>query len=280
MEPNGHKLTWSAALKDLTPLIWGILNVTPDSFSDGGKFVEHESIQTQFQKLIDDGSDVIDVGAESTKLGSTEVSSQEELSRIEPVFTIIQNEEKPKLLSVDTRHSATAKVAIENGFHIINDISGGTFDMDMYSVMADSSSLVVLMHSRGIPENMNSYSNYQNLISEVCSELQVCIDNAITAGVEMSRIMIDPGIGFAKTPQQGLELIENIEKIKSHFELPLLVGISRKTIISYLMTGDPFRVPFEQRDAVSSEMGKFLIDHGVDAIRVHDVALTRRALRS
>ncbi|MFN8016443.1 MAG: dihydropteroate synthase [Acidimicrobiia bacterium] len=271
--------SWSDVLKDNPFLIFGILNVTPDSFSDGGKFENENDINNQITTLKNDGANVIDIGAESTRLGSEEVVSSQEILRLEETFSIVKNLSNDQtLFSIDTRHAQTAQEAMANRFQVINDVSACRFDEKMREVMASTGSLVVLMHSRSTPKDMTNFANYKNVLDEVCSELEQQINYVTDAGVDVGKIMVDPGIGFAKSPKDGIKLIENIDKFKSRLGLPVLVGVSRKTIISYMISGDPKSVPFEERDELTGDMSRILREAGVDAVRVHNVAQTIKSL--
>lgn len=273
--------SWNDILGSDIPLICGILNVTPDSFSDGGNYSSESEIETQLRLLISEGATIIDVGAESTRSGAAEVTSIQEISRLKTVCKIIQGQEFGGVLfSIDTRHHQTALFAMNNGFQIINDVSGATFDVKMAKTMADTEALVVLMHSRGTPQTMMTMTEYENLEDDIVSELQSVIDGATNEGVSPKKIMIDPGIGFAKTPEQSMELVENIGGIKERLGYPMMVGISRKTVVSYAMSGDAKSVPFKQRDTVSAEMCKILMLQKVDVVRVHNVAKTLLSLTS
>ena len=276
-----HPLSWDEVLEASRPIVCGILNVTPDSFSDGGEYDNLDSIELKIQSLIDDGARIIDVGAESTRPNAKEVSVNEQMERLENVFNVLKKKKYDSVLfSIDTRSSHVARTAIENGFSIVNDVSGGMFDQNMAEVVARLEALVILMHSRGTPETMLNLSNYDNIIEDVCRELSEMVETFQLAGTLKSRIMVDPGIGFAKTPEQGIEILDAIEIFKAKMGLPVMVGISRKTIVSYMMSGDPSAVPFSQRDEVSAEMASSLASRGVDALRVHNVNKTFDSLRS
>lgn len=274
-------LTWNRVLNENPFLIFGILNLTPDSFSDGGQYVEEEKIQHQLLKLCKDGANAIDVGAESTRSGALEVTSQEELKRCRSVLLEVNSGRfVDRLFSIDTRHANTARVAIENGFKIINDVSGARFDPDMAKVMSETKALVVIMHSRGTPETMQSLSYYDDVVEQVSVELEQRCTFLMNEGVDRERIMVDPGIGFAKTPEQGLELLGSVDRIKVKLGYPMMVGISRKTLTSYMLSGDAQKVPFDQRDHISAVVAKELKAKGIDAIRVHNVAKTLEILHS
>ncbi len=269
--------SWAEVLVDKSPLICGILNATPDSFSDGDLYTCNDTCESHINSLVNEGSDIIDVGAESTRPGAYEVPVDQELFRLRHVFKI-SLENTSTLFSIDTRHHKTALLAVENGFHIINDVSAARFDPKMAKAMASSGALVILMHSRGTPETMQSLIHYDNTVDDVCRELDQRIVDVLSAGVNPKKIMIDPGIGFAKTPESGHEIIRSISVLKKRLGFPVMVGVSRKTIVSYLMTGDPYVVPFEDRDSASAELSRYFADQGVDAIRVHNVQMTANAL--
>lgn len=271
--------SWAEVLVDNTPLICGILNVTPDSFSDGDHYTSRDACEERISSLVSEGSDIIDVGAESTRPGAREVDVEEELSRLRQVFEADCVESTSILFSIDTRHHETALLAIENGFHIINDVSAARFDPKMAKTMAASDALVILMHSRGTPETMQSLIHYDNVVDDVCRELDERIADVVSAGVDPKKIMIDPGIGFAKTPESGYEIIRHISVMKKRLGFPVMMGVSRKTIVSYLMTGDDKAVPFEDRDYASAELSRYLADQGVDVVRVHNVGMTANTLK-
>jgi dihydropteroate synthase len=276
---TGDSLTWNHLLTVKPFLIFGILNVTPDSFSDGGAYQNLENIGEHITQLFGDGADVVDVGAESTRPGAVEVKSEVELKRLEPVFNLIDPQGGRNLFSIDTRHADTAQIAFENGFQIINDVSGANYDPKMREVMSECKSLVIVMHSRGTPQTMNSMSNYDDVVFDVTKELEQSCSKLVEAGVDPKKIMVDPGIGFAKTPEQGLKILDSLGQIKSDLGYPMLVGVSRKTVTSYVLTRDPQKVPYEQRDHVSAEIALRIREQGIDAIRVHNVAKTVELLQ-
>lgn len=268
--------SWASILEPNSPLICGVLNVTPDSFSDGGQFVDRELTFSHLEEMIRDGADFIDVGAESTRPNAHEVSSAEELERLEYVFEFLPMSDK--LFSIDTRHAHTAIVAIENGMQIINDVSAATYDPLMAEVISDTGALCVLMHMRGTPQTMQSLTTYDDVTDDVCRELEERIANVTARGVSPEKIMLDPGIGFSKTPDQNIELIKNCGKIKSRLGFPMMVGVSRKTVTSYMLTGDTQAATMSDRDAATSLLSVHFADTGIDAIRVHDVTGSHEAL--
>lgn len=271
--------SWSEILETTSPLVCGILNVTPDSFSDGSQFISKEDCENQIEKLVSDGAHIVDVGAESTKPGSKEVMPMEEERRLGHAFRFTSAHPTDCLYSIDTRHSATAQKAIDNGFHIINDVSGALFDPEMRNTMADTHALCILMHMRGTPETMMDLADFDDVVDDVTNELHRAVDAAIKAGVKPEKIMIDPGIGFGKRPVDNLTLIEKCSVIKERLSLPIMVGLSRKSVVSVMLTGNTTSAPMAERDVVTAQLSAKLADQGVDAIRVHDVARTVHELR-
>ncbi len=277
MTSTGIPETWSHVLLDGSPLVCGIVNVTPDSFSDGNQYVTRQSCDQHVELLSRDGAHIIDVGAESTRPGAREVSSSDELIRLNNMFDVLEHNSYPQLFSIDTRHSATARRAIENGFHIINDVSGATFDPDMVDVMADTNALCIVMHMRGTPQTMMEMTDYDNVVDDVTNELEVLVDAVVKGGVRREKIMIDPGIGFSKNAQDNVTLIREADRIKERLSLPIMVGLSRKSVLSFML-GVAHPAPVVDRDALTAQLSVELAEAGIDAIRVHDVAGSVRAL--
>ena len=246
--------------------IMGILNVTPDSFSDGGQFNTVDLAIDQAVKMIDAGVDIIDIGGESTKPGSIPVDEVTELARVIPVIEGIRKQSEIPI-SIDTTKSIVAAAAIQAGADIINDISGGIYDPQMLSTVSRMGVPYIMMHIRGTPQTMQLMTDYTDVVSEILAFLQGQIQQAIDRGIQPSNIIIDPGIGFAKTYSQNIELIRNLHKFKS-LDLPILVGVSRKSFIGTILAQpDP-----KQRLWGTSAACCAAIDRGVDILRVHDVA--------
>lgn len=245
--------------------IMGILNVTPDSFSDGGQFNTVDVAIDQAVKMINAGVDIIDIGGESTKPGSLPVDEPTELARVIPVIEgIRKHSEIP--ISIDTTKSTVAAAAIQAGADIVNDISGGTFDPKMFSTVGQMGAPYIMMHIRGTPQTMQLMTDYTDIVGEILAFLQWQIQQAIDHGIQPSNIIIDPGIGFAKTYLQSIELIRNLDKFKN-LDLPILVGVSRKSFIGTILhQSDP-----AQRLWGTSAACCAAIDRGVDILRVHDV---------
>jgi dihydropteroate synthase len=245
--------------------LMGVLNVTPDSFSDGGEFHNLDAALSQAKYLVESGADILDIGGESTRPNSEKVSLSEELNRVLPVIKAIRKELTIPI-SVDTTKAEVAKAAVLAGADIVNDISGATFDPEMLSTVADLGVPIVLMHIRGTPQTMQKLTDYQDLIGEILQFLKQQINAAIAAGIDPSKIIIDPGIGFAKNYQQNLEILRRLSEFKS-LNCPILVGVSRKSFIGHILN---------QPDAKQRVWGTgaaccAAIANSADILRVHDV---------
>jgi dihydropteroate synthase len=265
--------TWKTARRDLAldrPLIMGILNVTPDSFSDGGRFLDPHRAAERALEMEAEGADIIDIGGESTRPGAPQVPAAEELRRISPVIEQLAGRLSCPI-SVDTWKSEVARGALAAGAEIINDISGFGFDPAMAPVAAESGAGVVLMHTRGTPDRMQSQTDYEDLLGDVIAELRCSLDSAISAGVEHERIVIDPGIGFAKDAASNLEILRRLREFSS-FGLPLLVGTSRKSFIGKTLG----RVTGERMVGTAATVA-LAVANGADILRVHDVRAMREA---
>jgi dihydropteroate synthase len=251
--------------------IMGVLNVTPDSFSDGGQFNTLESAIAQAAQMIEDGADILDIGGQSTRPNADEVSLQEELDRVVPVIEAIrQTFEIP--ISVDTTRAQVAKAAIAAGADIINDISGAIFDSEMLSTVGELGVPIILMHLRGTPKTMQSLTDYQDLILEISEFLKARVEQAIAHGI--CQIMIDPGVGFAKNFAQNLEILRRLAEFQA-LDCPILVGASRKSFIGHILDqSDPKKRVWGTAAACVSA-----IANGADVVRVHDVAEMRDACR-
>ena len=247
--------------------LMGVLNVTPDSFSDGGEFSTQAAAVAQAQQLADAGADIIDVGGQSTRPGAVEVPVGEEIDRVVPVVRALR-QSLPVPISVDTTRALVARAAVEAGADMINDISGATFDPEMLPVVAQLGVPVVLMHIRGTPQTMQTLTDYQDLIGEICGFLASRIDAAVAAGIERELIIIDPGIGFAKTHSGNLEILRNLPVFRA-LDCPLLVGPSRKSFIGHILNQpDPKARVWGTAAACSAA-----IAGGADILRVHDVGV-------
>jgi dihydropteroate synthase len=242
-------------------LVMGILNVTPDSFSDGGEFNSFESAVAHGLSMIAEGADIIDVGGESTRPGAERISEEEELSRVIPVIRELSLQ--GAVISIDTMRSTVARAAVDAGASYINDVSGGLADSQMHAVAAELGVTYILMHWRGHSRDMNSQAIYSDVVQEVRFELMDQVAKALAAGVAKDKVIIDPGIGFAKESAHNWELINRITEIVE-LGFPVLVGASRKRFLG----GDS---PLE-REAATLQITEGLITTGVWGVRVHSVA--------
>ena len=243
--------------------IMGILNVTPDSFSDGGKFLDIKSALNHAKEMISEGADIIDIGGESTRPGAESINEEEELNRIIPVIKGLRKINNDIIISIDTYKSRIAKEALENGADLINDISGLRFDPLMVNAARDSKVPVIIMHIKGTPRDMQKNPHYDDLIRELLEYFEERIDTLNKAGID--KIIIDPGIGFGKNPEDNLNIIKNLSEF-TVFNLPVLVGISRKSFIGHI-TGEPV----DKRLTGTLAANAIALMNGANIIRVHDV---------
>lgn len=254
-------------------LIFGILNVTPDSFSDAGNFLTLNSAISQAKKLISDGADVIDVGGESTRPGAERISSEIELSRVIPVITSLVSE--GITVSIDTMRSEVARAAIAVGAKYVNDVSGGKADDRMFETVAELGAKYILMHWRGQSKEMDSLAIYQDVVKEVIEELKTQIDKALSAGIKRQDLIIDPGLGFAKQPVHNWTILQNLSKFKS-LGFPILIGHSRKRFLNDL---DPRRATdIEFKDFSTAAISYQLASEQIWGVRVHEAKSTKAAI--
>lgn len=242
----------------------GILNRTPDSFSDGGKFIKRDAALRRIEEMINEGADIIDIGGESTRPGSQSISVDEELDRTLPIIHEI-NKNFPVPLSIDTCKHEVAMEAIKAGASLVNDVTAFKHDADMAGVVANSEAAVCLMHMKGSPKTMQDHPVYNDLFDEIIRSLKESIDIAQRAGIPDSRIMIDPGIGFGKTVLHNLRIINGLEKLKV-LQRPILIGTSRKSFIGKI-TGKEAG----ERLLGTAITSALAIINGANMIRVHDI---------
>ncbi len=252
--------------------IVGILNVTPDSFSDGGRFLDTGAALAHALSLVSEGADVIDIGGESTRPGAEKVSLDDELARVVPVIEKLRAVSNTPI-SVDTYKSAVARAAVDKGADLINDISGLRFDPAMAETAAFLNVPVVVMHMKGEPKSMQADPVYENLIEDIYTYFEESIRIAEKAGVPRERILIDPGIGFGKTFPHNFSILHNLKRL-SELGLPILVGASRKSFLGSLSNAEA-----DDRLVESLAAAVIAASNGAHFIRVHDVAATKRALK-
>ena len=272
MTANSRPLKIGGTNFDFTrPYIIGILNVTPDSFSDGGRFLNPQKAINHALKMQDEGADIIDIGGESTRPGSEPVDLDEELSRVIPVIEALSSRIKVPM-SIDTCKSEVARQALDAGATMINDISGLRGDARMAGLAAERSVPVIVMHIKGTPRTMQKNPVYEDLIGEIKSYFEEGLSIAEKAGIRKDRIILDPGIGFGKTFQDNFRIIKNLAELKK-LGLPINVGASRKRFLSV-----DNRYPENERLEQSLAIACTAVLNGADFVRVHDVCYTKKAL--
>ena len=256
-------------------LVVGVLNVTPDSFSDGGLFTDITTAINHAKQLIAQGADLIDVGGESTKPGASRIENIEEQKRVIPVIEELTN--LGVITSIDTMRSQTAELAVKAGAQIVNDVSGGLADENMHKTVAGLDVPYVLMHWRGHSTVMDDLANYQNVVEEVINEIKLQIEKATKAGIKRNKIVIDPGLGFAKKPEHNWQLLKEINKLHS-LELPIYIGASRKRFLADFAFPKGSTDP-KDRDLATSAISSYASLQGAWAVRVHDVLANSIAVK-
>ncbi len=251
--------------------VMGVLNVTPDSFSDGGRFFDPDDAAERGLAMAAEGADLIDVGGESTRPGADEVPAQEERDRVVPVVKRLAAELSIPI-SIDTRKPEVAAAALDAGACVVNDVTGGR-DPEMFRAVAEASAGMVLMHMRGDPPTMRDLTDYGDVVGEVRAYLRERMDAAVAAGVDPGRLCVDPGIGFAKTPEQSLLLLREIETLFA-FRRPVMVGPSRKSFIGHVLDLD-----VDERLEGTAAAVAWCASKGVHVVRVHDVREMVRVVR-
>lgn len=256
-------------------LVVGVLNVTPDSFSDGGKFFDKDIAINQAKKLITDGADLIDIGGESTRPGADQISIDEEIKRVIPVINELK---KDKIfISIDTMKHEVAKAAVEAGAIIVNDVSGGLADEKMFETVAKLDVPYVLMHWRGHSKNMDDLAKYKNVTQEVIDELSAQTKKAIDKGLKKEKIVLDPGLGFAKNPEHNWQILKDLN-LFNQLEFPIYIGASRKRFLApYSIIKDSSNL--EDRDLATSVITTYSAINNAWAVRVHDAKSSAIAVR-
>jgi len=253
------------------PKIMGIINVTPDSFFDGGKYQSHSTILKRAETLIKDGASILDIGAMSTRPNAKVIGVREEIKRLIPAITAIRKEFSEVVISADTFRATIAKQAVDNGADIINDISGGTLDSNMFSMIAELKVPYVLMHIKGTPQNMQVNPTYKNVVNDVLKFFTKQVHQLRMKGV--NDIIIDPGFGFGKTLEHNYSLLNHLQDYKL-FDCPILVGISRKSMISQVLD-------VKSKDALNGTtvLHTLALQKGANILRVHDTKAAMEAIR-
>ena len=252
----------------------GILNLTPDSFSDGGDFFNRENALAQVEKFINSGVDIIDIGAQSTRPGALEVGSAVEIERLIPILREVRKRFPKITISVDTFNSDVAFKALSNGANWINDVTGGRRDEEIYSVVSKFDCPFVITHSKGNSQNMNDLIRYENLIEEIIDSLKILVEKAISKGVNKNKIILDPGLGFAKNTSQNIHILKNLKKFKK-LGFPLLIGASRKRFIGEVLNiSNP-----KERDIGSLAVSCLCSQLNIEIVRVHNVDLNYQIIK-
>jgi dihydropteroate synthase len=258
------------------PLVVGVLNVTPDSFSDGGRFLDHRSALAHGHRLVADGADVVDVGGESTRPGARRVAAEEECRRVLPVVRELAAAGIP--VSVDTSRAPVARAAVEAGAVLVNDVSGGLQDPGMLPLLAELEVACVLMHWRAPSDVMASFARYDDPAGEVAREVADRVAAAVAAGIDEAAIAVDPGIGFAKEAHHNWVVLAGLDRLAA-LGRPVMVGVSRKRFLGALLAGPDGRPRDpEGRDVASAAVAALLAARGVWAVRAHDARATRDAV--
>ncbi|HDL18184.1 MAG TPA: dihydropteroate synthase [Bacteroidetes bacterium] len=250
----------------------GVLNVTPDSFSDGGNFLQPQQAVEHALQMIESGADVIDIGGESTRPGAAGVSQQEELDRVLPVIEELRRRHDIPI-SIDTCKSAVAEAALKAGADIINDISAARFDKEILTIARDYQAGFVLMHIKGTPQDMQKNPSYQDVMEEILTYLAASVQSAVESGISADRIVVDPGIGFGKRWFDNYDIINRLFELRI-LQLPILTGVSRKSFLGRFSEQEA-----KNRFAESIAANIMAIRGGANILRVHDVAETKRAVK-
>ena len=272
LHPSGLPVSLSSL--DRT-LVMGVINVTPDSFSDGGRFIDANVAIAHGRKMNEQGADIIDIGGESTRPGSERISEQEELDRVLPVIEALISD--GIVVSIDTMRASVAKTAVTAGARMINDISGGKVDPQMLPYVATLDIPFILMHWRGPSNIMNSLTDYDDVVLDVRNEIMAQVASAEAAGVHRSRIAIDPGIGFAKTVDQNWPILKHLDVLEAE-GLPILMGASRKRFLGELLARNGQPREMDDREAATTAISVLMAQRKTWCVRVHDARSSRDAV--
>ena len=265
------------------PLIMGVINITPDSFSDGGQFLDSSEAVKHALELVREGANIIDLGGESTRPGALRVKLEEEQARVLPVIeALMQNAEfkaSGAIISIDTMNAQTAALAVAGGAAIVNDVSGGLADEQMFAELKNLKCKFIVSHWRGFSETMDSLNNYTSVAKDVAEELIERVAKAEAAGISRDRLIIDPGLGFAKDIAQNWHLVARLDELEK-LELPILVGASRKRFLAgALEPQDAAGVSNQRRDLATAVLTALLLQRKLWGVRVHNVATTLDAIK-
>ena len=254
--------------------IMGVINLTPDSFSDGGDLNSSKEVLDQVNQFLRNGVDIIDIGAQSTRPGAEEVGSKIEIKRLIPYLKIIRSEYPEILISIDTFNADVAQEALLNGANWINDVTGGRRDREILDVVSKFNCPYVITHSRGNSQNMNELSKYENVVNDVMCSLKTLIKNALEKNISKKNIIVDPGIGFSKDLNQNLEILKNLDKFKN-LNLPILIGASRKRFLGEILN----EINPKERDIGTLAISCLCSHFNIDIVRVHNVKMNYQILK-
>ena len=254
--------------------IMGVINLTPDSFSDGGDINSSKKVLDQVNYFLSNGVDIVDLGAQSTRPGAEEVGSKKEIKRLIPYLKLIKSKYPDLLISIDTFNSEVAYEALLNGANWINDVTGGRRDKEILDVVSKFNCPFVITHSRGNSKNMNELSKYENVLSEVKSSLEILINDAFEKNISRGNIIVDPGIGFSKDINQNLEILRNLDVFKE-LNLPILIGASRKRFIGEILD----EINPKERDIGTLAISCLCSQFNIDIVRVHNVKMNYQILK-
>ncbi|MBB1252672.1 dihydropteroate synthase [Streptomyces alkaliterrae] len=259
--------------------VMGVVNVTPDSFSDGGRWFDTTAAIKRGLDLVAQGADLVDVGGESTRPGATRVDEDEELRRVVPVVRGLAAD--GVVVSVDTMRASVAEQAVAAGARLVNDVSGGRADPRMVPVVADAGVPFVVMHWRGQSVDMNDRAVYADVVTEVLDELRAALDQAVAGGISLDRVVVDPGLGFAKNAEHDLALVASLGRLRRELGRPLLVAASRKRFLGRVLAadGEAAPPPARERDAATAAVTALAARDGAWAVRVHEVRASADAVR-
>ena len=273
LQITNKKNPWPKGWGEKTSIM-GVINLTPDSFSDGGDLNSSKEVLDQVNQFLSNGVDIIDIGAQSTRPGAEEVGSKIEIKRLIPYLKIIRSEYPEILISIDTFNADVAQEALLNGANWINDVTGGRRDREILDVVSKFNCPYVITHSRGNSQNMNELSKYENVVNDVMCSLKTLIKNALEKNISKKNIIVDPGIGFSKDLNQNLEILRNLDEFKN-LNLPILIGASRKRFLGEILN----EINPKERDIGTLAISCLCSHFNIDIVRVHNVKMNYQILK-
>ncbi len=281
---TGSPRMWRAGSREIMtdhPIVMGILNITPDSFSDGGNFFSMSAALEQAERMLEDGAEIIDVGGESTRPGAVPIEAAQESGRVVPVIAEIRKRWPEAIISIDTTKAGVAEKALDAGADIINDVSAMRLDPEMAPLAGRSNAGIVLMHSRGSVDDMATYTNaqYHDVTGEVISELSSQLLLAEEAGVDRKYVVMDPGLGFSKKSEHSTLLLRDLPRF-AVLDTPIMIGASRKRFVREALLNSASMLTIDDRDSATAAVNVMALERGARIFRVHNVRATRNALET